>query len=169
MSANPSPLPIRTAPATRSVLAVLESFRKQFPATGEHENFLVELMAHARWKLNHFQTLEAALLLDLAKDCPAGANPDLHVIQKLTDNPNKTLTMIQRATAAAERSYFKAHAEYMKCRAEEAAFVKSAAQIINGHQLRNKANLPDLAAQPLSGVTSLTKPLATPLTKPSRD
>jgi hypothetical protein len=146
MSTLPTPSPISTAPVQSSVLAALDSFRKEFKPTTEHETFLVELMAHARWKHTHFQAMEASLFDQFVQDRASGAGQDLSLIDKLMENPIAALTMIQRGAAAAERSYYRAHRELLKSRAEEARRAKQEEDV-----LEMVAN-PDLQNKPISPI-----------------
>jgi hypothetical protein len=150
MSTNATPAPIRSASANRSAPEILDAFRAEFTPTGEHETFLVELMAHSRWKLVQFQTMERGFIRLFGRDCPPGADLDMYVVEKLTDSDCKHLGMVQRAAAAAERSYYKAHSELIGYRASTApaGSRQDPPKLSANPKLQNKPNSPIAAAAP---------------------
>ncbi len=85
--------------------SLLERYRKQFACNGEHESFLVEQMARSRWKLARIQRLETTTF---ERASETGSADDW-----------KALATLQRYSAAAERSYYRAHRELQQSRKED--------------------------------------------------
>jgi hypothetical protein len=144
MSTNATPTPIRTASANGSAPQILDAFRAEFAPTDEHETFLVELMAHSRWKLIQFQSMERGFIRLFERDCPPSPDRDMDVVEKLTDSDARRLGMVQRATAAAEKSYYRAHAELLSYRAANApaAPPQQALKLSPKPKLQNEPNSP---------------------------
>src|SRR5215472_18032799 len=89
---------------------LLACFRDDFKPANQHESFLVEQMAQSRWRLARAQRLEAAMFEQMLSGyIPAG--DDQRIASKLMSGGDRALGTIQRYITAAERSYFKAHAE----------------------------------------------------------
>jgi hypothetical protein len=149
MSTNAIPTPIRSASANNSAPEILDAFRAEFAPTDQHETFLVELMAHSRWKLIQFQNMEQGFILLFERDCPPGADLDMYVVEQLTDSDSRRLGMVQRAAAAAEKSYYKAHAELTSYRAAKAPPEprQETPKLSPNPKLQNKPNSPTAAAQ----------------------
>jgi hypothetical protein len=156
MSTNAIPTPIRSASANNSAPEILDAFRAEFAPTNEHETFLVELMAHSRWKLIQFQNMERGFIRLFQRDCPPGADLDMYVVEQLTDSDSRRLGMVQRAAAAAEKSYYRAHAELTKYRAAKAPVdsPQEAPKPSRESKLQNKPNSP-AAATPAPAATPI--------------
>ena len=93
--------------------------RDEFAPANEHENFLVEQMAQSRWRLARARRLETALfdqMLDSPEQNEANSDPDQAIAAKLISGGDRALANIQRYAAQAERSYYKAHAEFLASR-----------------------------------------------------
>jgi len=90
--------------------------RDELKPANEHEVFLVEQMAQSRWRLSRARRLETAifdqmLMGDLTQD-----DPDQQIAAKLLTGGDRAIATIQRYATAAERSYYKAHAELLRSR-----------------------------------------------------
>lgn len=85
---------------TTNVEQHLAAYTAQFGPKTEHERFLVQTMAHARWKLECLQDMEARLFELVMSDLATAAQ-------------TKAFAMYQRFSAAAERSYYKAYRELL--------------------------------------------------------
>jgi hypothetical protein len=163
MSTHATPTPIRAASAARSAPEILDAFRAEFAPTDQHETFLVELMAHSRWKLIQFQNMEQGFIRLFERDCPPGADLDMYVVEQLTDSDSRRLGMVQRATAAAERSYYKAHAELMSYRAANAPADSPATSPNNTPKLSRKPNLQNEPNSPAPPTPAAPAAAPTPL------
>ncbi len=109
------------------------------PST-EHEGLLVGFMAQARWKLGRIQNIEA----DLLDRCIAG------------EPVSAQLALIMRYAAAAERSYYKAHAEFMKSRSQQT----NHEQAELNRAIENYVNAPP--GQAKAATLKFTQPVQTP-------
>ncbi len=112
---------------------LLESYRNQFGFDGEHESFLVEQMARSRWKLARIQRLETATF---ARASETGSAEDW-----------KALATLQRYSAAAERSYYKAHRELQQGRKDDQQIAhKQSASLSNFIEAYINAPMPGQSA-----------------------
>jgi hypothetical protein len=93
---------------------LLACLRDEFQPANQHETFLVEQMAQSRWRLSRGQRLETAVF-DQMLASPE-EDPDHRIAAKLLAGGDRALATLQRYAAAAERSYYKAHAELLKSR-----------------------------------------------------
>jgi hypothetical protein len=118
---------------------LLARLRDEFQPASEHEQFLVEQMAQARWRLSRARRLETAMFEQMLKGV-IPADDDQRIAAKLLNGGDRALGTMQRYATAAERSYYKAHAELLKSR-----------------QIRNEAN----PVQPR--VPNEPKPINSPL------
>jgi hypothetical protein len=92
---------------------LLACFRDDFKPANQHESFLVEQMAQARWRLARAHRLENAMFEQMPNGyIPAG--DDQCIAAKLTSGGDRAFATIQRYITAAERSCCKAHAELLK-------------------------------------------------------
>ncbi len=94
---------------------LLACLRDEFQPSGEHESFLVEQMAQSRWRLARARRLETALFDQMLKGF-IPEDDDQRIAAKLLSGGDRALATIQRYATAAERSYYKAHAELTKSR-----------------------------------------------------
>jgi hypothetical protein len=102
---------------------LLACLRDEFQPANQHELFLTEQMAQSRWRLARIQRLETALfdqMLGTGEFVPAAGrhdpDSDQRIAAKLLNGGDRALATLQRYAAAAERSYYKAHAELLKSR-----------------------------------------------------
>ena len=91
----------------------------EFQPAGEHETFLVELMAQARWRLRRIQRIETAAFDGMLTAPAAERNADRFLANRMFNDP-ASFSMLQKLASAAERSYHKAHAELVKARQSRA-------------------------------------------------
>jgi hypothetical protein len=162
MSTNVPPNPLKTALAQRSVLDMKELLRREFKPTTEHETFLVELMAHARWKFGMFEASEAALVEKMMQGSTPVTGQDANALDRMLENPVAALAMFQRAQAAAERSYYKAHRELMQARALEARASKLQDQTLEKLTKPDLQNKPNLAAPAVDTAAAMPRSGRTP-------
>ena len=92
--------------------------RDEFRPANEHQSFLVEQMAQARWRLARARRLENAMFEQMLSGVIPN-EPDQRIAWKLMNGGDRALANIQRYASAAERSYYKAHAELLKSRAQD--------------------------------------------------
>ncbi len=95
---------------------LLVCLRDELQPGNGHETFLVELMAQSRWRLARARRLETAMFDQMLTASPLPADPDQQIAAQLMAGGDRALATIQRYASAAERSYYKAHAEFMKSR-----------------------------------------------------
>ena len=95
---------------------LLACLRDEFHPANQHETFLVEQMAQSRWRLSRARRLETAMFETMLLGEVNDADPDRQLAAKLLFGGDRALATIQRYATAAERSYYKAHAELMKSR-----------------------------------------------------
>ena len=92
--------------------------RDEFKPANEHESFLVEQMAQSRWRLARARRIETAIFDQMLSGVLPN-EPDQRIAWKLMNGGDRALANIQRYASAAERSYYKAHAELLKSRAQD--------------------------------------------------
>ena len=94
---------------------LLACLRDEFQPANQHESFLTGQMAPSRWRLSRIQRIEAPMFDQMLAETTTG-DPD------------------HRIAAAAECSYYKAHAELLKSRQmrNEAKTVKDSDAVIIG-------------------------------------
>lgn len=92
--------------------SLIENLLSEFQPHGEHESFLVQQMAEARWRLTRIRRIETAAF-DLLVGEPAPENPYARIAEKMIANGGDVLARLERYASAAERSYYKAHKELM--------------------------------------------------------
>ena len=92
-----SPLPTQSA---NEYQALMDRIVAEMKPSTEHETFLVTLMVQARWKLTRIQHKEEEFLARTMTGEPVGDR----------------LALLIRYSAAAERSYYKAHRELIQSR-----------------------------------------------------
>src|SRR3984893_1648444 len=82
-----------------------DNYRKELSPRGEHETFLVEEMAQARWKLARIRRLESALVEQMT--CPGNwdASPDAIIVSAMLASKTDAFAALQRYAAAAQRAY----------------------------------------------------------------
>jgi hypothetical protein len=95
---------------------LLACLRDEFQPANQHESFLTEQMAQSRWRLSRIQRLETAAFDQMLMGEVSGDDPDHRIAAKLLAGGDRALATLQRYASAAERSYYKAHAELLKSR-----------------------------------------------------
>ncbi len=120
---------------------LLACLRDDFQPASEHETFLVEQMAQSRWRLARARRLENAMFEQMLN----GVRPedeDQRIAYKLMSGGDRALATIQRYATAAERSYYKAHAELLKSRhsRNEPKSPARHAPLGTRHSVQNEAN-----------------------------
>jgi hypothetical protein len=95
---------------------LLACLRDEFRPANGHEAFLVEQMAQSRWRLSRARRLETAMFDQMLMGEISLDDPDQKIAAKLLAGGDRALATIQRYATAAERSYYKAHAEMLKSR-----------------------------------------------------
>ena len=94
-----------------------DSYLSEFHPETEHDNFLLDQMVQARWKLQRLQKLEeAAFEAILSDDAETLTTPEARIVAKLGPN---ALDKIERYTATAQRAYYKAHNELQKSQTQK--------------------------------------------------
>jgi len=73
-------------------------------------------MAQSRWRLARARRLETTMFDQMLLGEMIDTDPDQQIAAKLLAGGDRALATIQRYAAAAERSYYKAHAELLKSR-----------------------------------------------------
>ncbi len=116
--------------------SLIERIAVEMQPSTEHEGLLVGLMAQARWKLGRIQNIEA----DLLDRCIAG------------EPVSAQLALIMRYAAAAERTYYKAHSEFIKSRSQQA----------NEHQTQFNRAIANYVNAPPGQAKAFTQPVQTP-------
>ena len=94
---------------------LLACLRDEFQPANEHESFLIGQLAQSRWRLARIQRIETAVF-DQMLETSSCEDPDQKIAAKLLTGGDRALATLQRYAAAAERSYYKAHAELLKSR-----------------------------------------------------
>jgi hypothetical protein len=129
--------------------ALRASFHAEFEPRTPNEEFLVEQMLQARWRIARIYRLEAALFEQLAES-QTGESADARIAAALIQSSGLgALNLLQRYLAAAERSYHKAARELAESRKDGAigqavhTLDQSIARIVS-------APLPGAAAYPPS-------------------
>ena len=110
-AASTTVLPHESAAEYQSLLA---DYLDQFQPATPHETFLVHQMTHARWRLTRIQRLELSFLTGDAD--PA----DAAILEKMSARSADVLSALNRYSASAERSYYRAHKELQNARQNEA-------------------------------------------------
>ena len=94
---------------------LLACLRDEFQPANQHETFLVEQLAQSRWRLSRARRIETAMFDSMLGPSPC-QDPDQQTAANLLKGGDRALATIQRYAVAAERSYYKAHAELLKSR-----------------------------------------------------
>ncbi len=120
---------------------LLACLRDEFQPANQHESFLVEQMAQSRWRLARARRLETALFDQMLKGF-IPEDDDQRIAAKLMSGGDRALATIQRYATAAERSYYKAHAELLKSRQprNEAKSTTRHAPRLTCHSVQNEPN-----------------------------
>ena len=118
----------------------------EFEPEGVHEEFLVEEMAQARWRLARIRRLEGELFSGYANN--ATENPDHAILASMEEKGTNVANALARYAAAAERSYYKAHRTLTSDRKANARIAQA--------ELRNEANLAEV--ERLDAILEACKP-----------
>jgi hypothetical protein len=89
--------------------------RGEFRPASENENFLVDQMIKARCRLLRIHRLEALAFEQILTEPGSSPDPDARIMAAMCTGGN-VLDKLQRYTAAAERSYYRAHRELQNSR-----------------------------------------------------
>ena len=89
---------------------IFNGFIEEFDPAGYHETFLVHQMIQSRWRIIRIHRLERVYLEQLQVAGPT-VDPDQAILDSMAAKGVDVLNAFARYTAAAERSYFKAHRE----------------------------------------------------------
>jgi hypothetical protein len=119
---------------------LLDSYQRTFKPCNEPETFLVRRMVQSRWKLARLQRMEAALFQQMTSQDP-NTDPDAVIVAAMLAGNANPYASLQRYSAAAERSYYKAKRELER---ERAASAKAAPPITQN--IRPVQNEPKTAA-----------------------
>jgi hypothetical protein len=99
---------------------LLACLRDEMAPANEHESFLVEQMAQSRWRLRRLQRLENAafeLLMEIEQGSPlVTLDSDHRIAARMIQGRGDALASLHRYSTAAERSYYKAHKEFLAAR-----------------------------------------------------
>lgn len=119
----------------------MAAYTAEFGPANHHERFLVESMAHARWKIENLRLLETKLVMEL-------------FIEERTRLQAQDLAMLQKHIAAGERSYYKAFRELQAGRKAEAKAESEAFRA----QVLAIANTPMPSIEEVDRMLAETKP-----------
>jgi hypothetical protein len=81
--------------------------RDEFKPEGQNETFLVDQMIHARWKISRIQRFENEAFDQMLSAGDPQLGPDARIVAAIAGS-SVSLDKLQRYSAAAERSYYKA-------------------------------------------------------------
>lgn len=98
---------------------LIAEYHRTFSSTNIHEEFLVEEMAQARWRLARFRRLEAGIVEDMIT-ADGSQDADAVLAAALLGNTAGPFKTLQRLAAAAERSYYRALKQLQDVRKPEA-------------------------------------------------
>ncbi len=120
---------------------LLACLRDEFQPMNQHESFLVEQMAQSRWRLARARRLESAMFEQMLKGF-VPEDDDQRIAAKLMSGGDHAMATIQRYATAAERSYYKAHAELLKSRdsRNEPKSATRHARLVTRHSVQNEPN-----------------------------
>ena len=90
---------------------LLAQLRSEFTPEGEHQSFLVDQMAQARWRIARVDRLETVMFDQMMVEGDTNAGPDARIVNHMMTKGSSALSTLQRYRSAAERAYFKAHRE----------------------------------------------------------
>ncbi|MGA2184747.1 MAG: hypothetical protein ABSH47_17135 [Bryobacteraceae bacterium] len=99
---------------------LVAEYHRTFAPTAIHEQFFVEEMAQARWRLARFRRLETAVI-DQMIGLANAADGDFILAAAFINNTAGPIKTLQRCAADAERSYYRALRQLEACRKQDAA------------------------------------------------
>ena len=88
---------------------ILEHLIEEFQAETEHERFLVEQMAQARWRISRIDRIETAAFDQMTKGGDPQLDPDGRIAAHMLTNGAAILSSLQRYRTAAQNSYAKCY------------------------------------------------------------
>jgi hypothetical protein len=130
---------------------MLAGYVDTFAPRNDHEYFLVSRMVESRWKLRRLQRMEAALVLQMTGQDTNHTDPNAVIAAAMLAGNANAYASLQRYSAAAERSYYKAKQELERERARDA---KPAAK----PETRPVQNEPNSVGSPSSNVLDGLQP-----------
>ncbi|MCX6622107.1 MAG: hypothetical protein NTY38_13775 [Acidobacteria bacterium] len=89
---------------------LLAAYENEFDPVGEHECFLVNQAAEARWKLLRIERLQSEAFEQILAAGDSGQSPDALILAALSQ-PNCVLHRLERYAAGAERTYLRCYRE----------------------------------------------------------
>ncbi len=98
--------------------ALAAAITQEHRPVGDAETFLVTQMIASRWKLARIERLEAEAYDKIMESGFGPECPDRRVLNELTE-PGNILDKLQRHSATAERSFYKALREFTQLRAKQ--------------------------------------------------
>jgi hypothetical protein len=119
-----------------------DSYAQTFKPTNEPEVFLVSRMVESRWKLARLQRMEAALFQQMTGQDAHNTDPDAVIVAAMLAGNANAYASLQRYSAAAERSYYKAKRELERERASSAQPAAATVQTIRPVQNEPKPEAP---------------------------
>ena len=99
---------------------LLGNYYRTFYPCNDHEVFLVERMVQSRWKLARLQRMETALIQQMTSQDANRTSPEAVIVAAMLAGNANAYASLQRYSAAAERSYYKAKQELERERARTA-------------------------------------------------
>jgi hypothetical protein len=97
----------------------LAAFGAEHRPTTEHQKFLVQQLAVHRWLVDRARRLEARAFDHLAGASPDLSDTDARIVSRMFETNPKSLDIIQRYAAQAEKSYYRAWRELSKSKLEQ--------------------------------------------------
>ena len=131
-----------------------------FQPRNHHEFFLVERMVESRWKLDRLKRMEAALVQQMTSQDTTNTDPDAVIVAAMLAGNANVYAVLQRYSAAAERSYYKAKHELEQERAQQAERAKPVTRPVQNEpkpQEPRSLNLLDYMLKPGATLEDLRK------------
>ena len=86
-------------------LALVDAYRADFTPQTPHQEFLVQEMAGARWKIERANRIENAILTGMIESSDTGASAESKIAQAMMSKEGDALARLDRHRAALERTY----------------------------------------------------------------
>ena len=135
----------------------LRGYFDTFAPRNDHEYFLIERMVESRWKLDRLKRMEAALVKQMTSQDTNRTDPDAVIVAAMLSGSANAYAALQRYSAAAERSYYKAKQELERGHAQSAKPVTRPVQNEPKSQARPPLNLVDYMLKPGATLDDLKK------------
>jgi hypothetical protein len=129
---------------------LIAEYHRTFKPANTHEEFLVEEMAQARWRLARVRRLEAELIDDMVTH-RGSTDADAMMVAALRNDTTRAFTTLQRYATPLQRAAFRALDQLLALRKREAQAARDAAR-------RNEPN-PRLRGCPGHAHSSPSNPL----------